>query len=356
MWLIGITSLKNLDAQCLPIKRGHDFTTQVRLIKAESPSVYHKVVAMKRVPIIAVLGQILQATTDLKQKHPEGQETVAITSEVLRSTRTHDFMFNLISQVAQFSSVQEGSILWLFKNGRIRADQQLLLRHILDDKQGKSILMQDFFLVLRSEVTPALNKLIDAPVLPDALMKMRDFFQQYFGLAFWRNAFTSWVNFVIDAAQYLFNSSIDILEQHVDLAIDQYQQDANNSVLLNDLIDQSQGLLHQQIKELLVDANQQIDQMQDKGARFDFNAISESLISSSVFSVLVDFMYDTAEDLIYVSTNALEHVIQFVTDQFDQQVSNNHPLNGAINEVGYLIEEKINTEEAELERIIGAKK
>ena len=351
MSLIGIFLIKNLDAKQLP-SLGRDFSIQVTQAEVAIASAHCQKIKPEKSAIIDILGKIVQVATNLKQSHQANPMGVI---DVLRSVPTQaeniDVLVDLITQVAQFSSVQEGSVLWFFKKANIRANQEILLCHILGDKQVRSALMRDFFFVLRSEVKQEINELIDSVALPDALLEMREFFQQYFGLIFWRDAFTSWINFVIDTAQYLLNSYVDTMQQDISEVIDQYEQE-NGNPLLNVVIDQADQILQQQIDELQIATNQQIDQQQSTGFKSDTNLIDKGLISTTVLSVLIDFIYDAVEDLVQVSTNTLEHAVQIATDQMAH-----HPeFDEAIDEIMQLVQQKIDAAQAELDQVLDAQK
>ncbi len=349
MWLICIFSIKNLDAMRLP-SFGRDFSIEVMQAEVAIASADCQKIKPEKSAVIDILGQILQVVKNLKQSH---QADPMVVNDVLRSeaaqAKNIDVLVNLITQVAQFSNVQEGSVLWFFKKAKIRANQEILLCHILGDKHVRSALMHDFFFVLRSEVKQEINELIDSAALPDALLKMREFFQQYFGLIFWRDAFTSWINFVIDTAQYLLNSYVDTIQQDINQVIDQLEKE-NGNPLLNVVIDHADQILQQQIDELQLQTNQQIDQQQSTGFKSDTNLIDKGLISTTVLSVLIDFVYDAVEDLVQVSANTLEHAVQIATDQMVH-----HPeFDEAIDEIMQLVQQKIDAAQAELDQVVDA--
>lgn len=347
MSLISIFLIKNLDAEQLP-SFGCDFSIQVKQAEVAIASAHCQKIKPEKSAVIDILGQIVQFTTNLKQSHQADPMGVI---DVLRSAPTQakniDVLVNLITQVAQYSNIQEGSVLWLFKKPSIRANQEILLSHILGDKQLRSALMRDFFFVLRSEVKQEINELIDSAALPDALLEMREFFQQYFGLIFWRDAFTSWINFVIDTAQYLLNSYVDTIQQDISQVIDQYQQESGNP-LLNVVIDHANQILQQQIDELQLQTNQHIDQQESTVFKSDTNLIDKGLISTTVLSVLIDFIYNAVEDLVQVSTNTLEHAVQIATNQMVH-----HPeFDEAIDEIIQLVQQKIDAAQAELDQVV----
>lgn len=285
LWFVGSCMLQDLNAKKQSELKHHFSTTAVMPLSSIALTVQSMSYGMpETATAIGVLTQFFCAAASLKKNQVSETFNESLNNE-LRSTPLIyqkdklDSLVVLISQAAQFPKVQKNSVLWLFKEGSIRVNQDLLFRQILTDKQGREELMRDFFNVLRDEVSAEL----DRSVLPDSLAKMRDFFQQIFGVDFWRDAFNAWLNVIIDTAQYLMNSCVDTMQEEVAGAVDQYEQ-TNGNPLVNVVIDQVEQVLQETVDSAQAQANQMIDQQQENG--IDVVAIGQDVVNAIEHSVV----------------------------------------------------------------------
>jgi hypothetical protein len=265
IWMIGTSSFTNLNSLHKSTSVEVTLHNFAKAITNFAPILQLHEVSPGATGAINLLGQSLQLVTDFKKAQSRAMDSAALSKKSKPSkskTDAIDSLLNLVTQVASLPSVGEESVLKLFVLGSIRTDQRVLFESIIADKNGSSRLVGDFFIALRGEVSNEVVALANASQSPEVWAKMRDFFQQYFGVQNWNNAFSAWLNCIIDTTQTLMNAFIDTAQQGLQIAVDQIEASQGNNPLVNMLVDQVETCVQNQIDQLQAGANTFIDNAQ----------------------------------------------------------------------------------------------
>lgn len=201
--------------------------------------------ALKQASALEVFGQTVQLISEMQKK-----ETVTVN------------LLDLVVSAAHLPGVQEGSMLFLFKKGMIRANQEVLLNLIIADKAGREALTRDFCAVLRTQGSTEVQALIDVPAQSGLLAKIYEELKCFFGDPNWREAFISWFNFVVDSTQDFLNICIDMTQQQLGGLAEQYGHDHAENPIIGAVVSGADVIAQQQIDNLQQQVNQAIDEAQ----------------------------------------------------------------------------------------------
>lgn len=237
--------------------------------------------AMPEAAALTMLGQVMQMAAELQKnkneenakkdepirdmkKTEENRKCACNCAQKTRSVHPDKIneLLQLMCTAAQLPGATEDSMLFLFKKDGVRAQQEVLLRQILAEPAGRSLLFRDFFSAIRDQGLSGVNSLLDSEVIPEAFAMLCDGFKQIFGLPIWKNAFITWFNFLVDTAQMLLNAYVDTMQQGLSLFSQQYAQEYQTNPALAEAIGQANGIVQDQIDHLQEAANTIIDQQQ----------------------------------------------------------------------------------------------
>ncbi|MBM3886972.1 hypothetical protein FJ364_03490 [Candidatus Dependentiae bacterium] len=313
-WLLGLCSLQDLNAswlhendQCLASKTilMQDIARATQNLAITTKLILHNQPAISEVSVaIDTLGNLLQAVINLKKNSNEETRSIKNSNKLREKTvlsgENADALISSLKKAANFSSVGEGSLLWLFRDGVIRVNRDLLLRHMLIDQQGRFVVLNELFSALRREMTPGVDAIVNAQLLPSAFDEIREMLQVFFGPDLWQEVFTEWINFVVDTAQSLMNVYIDMMQEKVDEQVDVYVQN-NENPLLDMAAEQANILFQQQIDILQNQANQLIDQKLNKELVFNIHKPTDDGKQDNVVTARASFFYDLKQDMMCIS-------------------------------------------------------
>lgn len=188
------------------------------------------------VTALSILGHALELASDVQRKfiskvHTQEHERCDVIEEqefkgcyyCMRS-KTRSFsphsdklapLMELINRTAMLKGVTDGSTLWLFRTGVVRAQQEVLLRQIISDVSGCKLLMNEVFGVLREQSAKEIQHLVHKKDITTDFSQVCRTFESVFGEDLWAGAFGLSFNFILDMSENLLTVYAGILNEQI---------------------------------------------------------------------------------------------------------------------------------------------